>query len=112
MLHGMEKSFNRTIHKTYAIQLEYGKKRYLFQSTDHAVIRKMRRRNDFNIFSWSINSSLRVFTTAKATPQSARRTLSRLTGVPISKLIYNALEDDYCAITYTIVTPKKVPESK
>ena len=98
------------MHKTYSMQLEYGKKQYLYQSTDPKVNRKMNRRNDFYIYSWSINSSLRIFSTTKATPQSARRTLSRLTGVHISKLIFDSITGDFAAITYTIVTSKNNSE--
>ena len=112
MLYGMKKSFNRTIHKTSLLKRGTGKNHYLVQSTDPVVNRKMRRRSDFYPYSWSINSSLRVFATGSSTPQSARRTLSRLTGVPISKLIFDSITGDYTAITYTIVTSKKGPESK
>ena len=99
-------------HKTTLLKRGTGKNHYLVQSTDPVVNRKMRRRSDFYPYSWSINSSLRVFSTGSSTPQSARRTLSRLTGVPVSEFIFDALTGDYTAITYTIVTSKMGTETK
>lgn len=60
----------------------------------------MARRGDFKVFNtWSDGTM--VYVTEKNTVQSAKRTLSRLTG---QKVIYMRASDVYMAKTHTIVT--------
>ena len=69
----------------------------------------MARRKDFTIFNWAINHTQLVYVSNKKTTQSAKRTLTRLTG---SKVFYLCSEDVYVAETDTIVTSKKRSEHK
>ena len=63
----------------------------------------MARRKDFSVFNtWSDGTM--VYITEKNTPQSAKRTLYRLTG---SEVKYLPLDDVFIAITNTIVTSKE-----
>ena len=60
----------------------------------------MARRGDFKVFNtWSDGTM--VYVTDKNTVQSAKRTLSRLTG---QKVIYMRASDVYMAKSHTIVT--------
>lgn len=60
----------------------------------------MARRGDFKVFNtWSDGTM--VYVTEKNDAQSAKRTLSRLTG---QKVNYMRLDDVYMAETHTIVT--------
>ena len=60
----------------------------------------MARRGDFKVFNtWSDGTM--VYVTEKNTVQSAKRTLSRLTG---QKVIHLRASDVYMAKTHTIVT--------
>ena len=75
-------------------------KSFCFQSNDPRVKRKMARRNDFNIFNtWSDGTM--VYITGQNNTQSAKRTLSRLTG---QKVVYMRSSDVYMAESHTIVT--------
>ena len=68
----------------------------------------MARRGDFKVFNtWSDGTM--VYVTEQNTVQSAKRTLSRLTG---QKVHYMRADDVYIAQTHTIVTSKKRPLSK
>ena len=89
--------------------LPYSKnfKSFCYQSNDPRVKRKMARRDDFKVFNtWSDGTM--VYISAKNDTQSAKRTLSRLTG---QKVIYMRASDVYMAKSHTIVTSKKRPLS-
>ena len=77
---------------------------YRFQSDDPLVINKMRRRADFDLVAWGENAIIEIYSTIKSTPQSARKTLGRLTSSEIKK---EPAGDAYYAETYTIVTFKE-----
>ena len=65
----------------------------------------MARRKDFSVFNmWSDGTM--VYVSLKKTTQSAKRTLTRLTG---SEVYYLRLDDVYMSETDTIVTSKKRP---
>ena len=90
-------------YKTYMWKLSKDDTLYCFQSKDPRVKRKMARRKDFPFFNtWSDGTM--VYTSGKNTPQSAKRTLYRLTG---SEVKYLPLDDVFIAITNTIVTSKE-----
>ena len=90
-------------YKTYMWKLYKDDTLYCFQSKDPRVKRKMARRKDFSVFNtWSDGTM--VYITEKNTPQSAKRTLYRLTG---SEVKYLPLDDVFIAITNTIVTSKE-----
>ena len=75
-------------------------KSFCYQSSDPRVKRKMARRGDFKVFNtWSDGTM--VYVTEQNTVQSAKRTLSRLTG---QKVHYMRADDVYMAQTHTIVT--------
>ena len=90
-------------YKTYMWKLSRDDTLYCFQSKDPRVKRKMARRKDFSVFNtWSDGKM--VYITEKSTPQSARKTLGRLTSSEIKK---EPAGDAYYAETYTIVTSKE-----
>lgn len=80
---------------------------YVFQSNDPAVCKRMRQRKDFKKIGIKMAWDYSMFKTQKKTPQSALRTLARITRSKVKK---DAKNDVYFAITYTIVAPKNKPE--
>ena len=67
---------------TYLWQEAWGRNQYRFKSTDPRIIRKMVRRVDFTEDSIYLNRPDRVFISRFYSPQEARRTFRRLTGLP------------------------------
>jgi len=79
---------------------------YTYQPNDPEVIQRMNERKDF----WQVGyGDILVFKTRKKTPQSARRTLSRVTSGIVKKDVKN---DVFYAISNTIVGTKTKPETK
>ena len=94
-------------YKSYMWKLYNGEHSYCFQSKDPRIKRKMARRKDFSIFNaWSDGTM--VYVSYKKTSQSAKRTLTRLTG---SETYYISSDNVYMAKTHTIVTSKKKPQT-
>mgnify|MGYP004456166487 CR=1 FL=1 len=89
-------------YKTYMWQLVHGEPWYRFQTDDPAIRRKMLRRSGFRESGWGENvDGYWVFQARISTPQSALRTLRRITG---SKPEKDASEEVFLAKTHTIVT--------
>lgn len=77
---------------------------YSFQTNDPDVIKRMKDRHDF----WQVGyGGILVFKTRKKTPQSARRTLGRITRGIVKKDTKN---DVWYAESNTIVGTKTKPE--
>ena len=82
---------------------------YVYQPHDPVVIRRMKQRKDFWQVGDVIVGDFLVFKSRKKTPQSAMRTLGRITRGIVKK---DAVNGVWYAVSNTIVAPQKKPETK
>lgn len=78
-------------------------KAYRIQTTDSAVVQKLRRRKTMELVGYGINTYLYIFRGRYSTRQKAKLSLQRLTGQKVKK---DAVTGGFVAVTYLILNPK------
>ena len=93
----------KNVYATYMWQELFGEPLFRFQTSDPAVNKRMRQRNDFTLVSEALNAALWVYRARFYSPREARRTLKRITRREIH---FDATEGVYFAETGAVVAQK------